>query len=499
MNLHDLGIALLIGSVVVLVAIVAVRWADKLGLPGLLLYLILGLGLGEAFPSLNFSDASLATVLGYTALTIILAEGGLTTRMSDLRPVLWPAAVLATIGVTLSIAIVAVPLVYLAGLDWRTAILVGAVLAATDAAAVFSVLRRLRLHPRLRSLLEAEAGFNDAPVVVLVVVLTQGTFSADQAWQVPLIVIGELVGGVAVGVAVGFAARWALPRLALPAVGLYPIAVMAILVGAYGLATLVHSSGFLATYIAGVLIGAARDMPHRRAVSGFAQGLAWGAEIGLFVMLGLLADPGRAVSSIWPAVVAGVTLVVLARPISSYLSLAPFRMPLKWIAFTGVAGLRGAVPIVFATIALGAGIAGADTVFDTTLILVIVLTLVQTPLLPWAGRKLDVDVSGQSGELDVEAAPLDSIQASLLAVEVNEESRMVGMYTSDLRLPRGAAVSLVVREDRTSVPDRYTRLRPGDRLLIVCGESVRSATEKRLRDVAKGGRLAGWRRDAPNE
>ena len=258
MNLHDLGIALLIGSVVVLVAIVAVRWADKLGLPGLLLYLILGLGLGEAFPSLNFSDASLATVLGYTALTIILAEGGLTTRMSDLRPVLWPAAVLATIGVTLSIAIVAVPLVYLAGLDWRTAILVGAVLAATDAAAVFSVLRRLRLHPRLRSLLEAEAGFNDAPVVVLVVVLTQGTFSADQAWQVPLIVIGELVGGVAVGVAVGFAARWALPRLALPAVGLYPIAVMAILVGAYGLATLVHSSGFLATYIAGVLIGAAR-------------------------------------------------------------------------------------------------------------------------------------------------------------------------------------------------------------------------------------------------
>ncbi|MCH9816493.1 MAG: cation:proton antiporter, partial [Actinomycetia bacterium] len=288
MDLDSLAMALLIGSAIVLAAVVGVRFAGRLGIPGLLLYLGLGLVLGTAFPGLNFSDASLATVLGYAALVVILAEGGLTTRMSDLRPVLWPSVVLATIGVGVSITVVAGALILVVGLDPQIAILIGAVLAATDAAAVFSVLRRLRLQPKLRSLLEAEAGFNDAPVVVLVVVVATGSFDADRPWLVPLIVIGEIIGGAATGLLVGFIAKWVLPRLALPAVGLYPIAVLSFLVGAYGLADLIHSSGFMATYVAALVVGACRGLPHRRSVVGFAEGMAWIAQIGLFVMLGLL-------------------------------------------------------------------------------------------------------------------------------------------------------------------------------------------------------------------
>ncbi len=494
MDLESLGVALLVGSAIVLAAIVGVRFAGKLGLPGLLLYLLFGLALGWAFPSLHFSDAGLATVLGYAALVVILAEGGLTTRVEDLRPVLWPSIALATVGVALSIAVVAGALVVVVGLDSRTAILIGAVLAATDAAAVFSVLRRLRLHPKLRSLLEAEAGFNDAPVVVLVVILSTGSFDPEQAWQVPLIVLVELVGGAAVGMAVGLVAKWALPRLALPSVGLYPIAVMSILVGAYGLASVLHTSGFLATYIAAVVVGSGGGLPHRRSVIGFAEGMAWAAQIGLFVMLGLLADPARAVSSLWPAAVAGVALMFLARPLSAFVSLTPFRLPASWVAFVGVAGLRGAVPIVFATIPLGVGLAGSETVFDATLILVIVLTLVQTPLLPWAGRLLGVEVSGQGDELEVEAAPLDTMRALLLGVDVSKDSQLAGLYLSDLRLPEGAALSLIVREGKGIVPDQHTRIRRFDRLMIVVTETSRIETESRLRQVSRGGRLARWGR-----
>jgi len=492
MDLDSLSIALLAGAGIVLLAVVGVRFAGRVGLPGLLLYLGLGLLLGTLFPSINFNDAELATVLGYSALLVILAEGGLTTRVKDLRQVFWPAITLATVGVGISIAIVAVALILIVGMDLRVALLIGAVLAATDAAAVFSVLRGLRLHPRLRALLEAEAGFNDAPVVVLVVVLSSTGINADSWWSIPLIVIAEIIGGAVVGIVVGIAARWALPRLALPAVGLYPIAVLSLIAGAYGLAQVAHASGFMAVYVAGVLIGSTEGLPHRRSVIGFVEGLAWAAQIGLFVMLGLLANSERALSSLVPALVAGVVLTFIARPVSSLISLAPFRVPMNWVAFVSVAGLRGAVPIVFAAIPLGLTVPGAEIVFDTTLILVIVLTLAQTPILPWAGRKLGVDVGWSANELEVEAAPMDKMNASLLGVDVEPGSKIAGLYVTDLQLPEGAAVSLVVRDSTGLVPDLNTRFRPGDQLLIVSTEDVRRAAVKRLRLVAKDGRMAGW-------
>ncbi|MDZ7577725.1 MAG: potassium/proton antiporter [Candidatus Nanopelagicales bacterium] len=492
MDLSALADYLLIGAVIVLVAVVGVRVTSRLGIPGLLLYLALGLGLGAAFPSMRLDDAMLGAVLGYAALVIILSEGGLTTRLEDLRPVLWPSVALATVGVAVSISVVAGALIWIAGVDARTATLIGAVVAATDAAAVFSVLRRLRLHPRLRSLLEAEAGFNDAPVVVLVVVVSAPDFDPGSAWMVPLIVLAEIIGGAIVGIGVGWIARQALPRLALPASGLYPIAVMSVLVGAYGLASVLHTSGFMATYVAAVLVGSSRELPHRQSVVGFAEGLAWTAQIGLFIMLGLLADPQRAVSAIVPAIVAGATLLVFARPVSVLLSLGFAGLPKRWVAFTGVAGLRGAVPIVFAAIPLGLGVPGSEIVFDTTLILVVLLTLIQTPLLPWAGRRLGVGEPGQADELDVEAAPLDRMKASLLGVDVSLGSLIAGLYLADLRLPEGASVSLVVRDGTGFVPGAHTRFRVGDRLLIVATSEVRSRAERRLRAVSRGGRLVDW-------
>ena len=254
----DLDLALLLGAAVVLVGVLAVRVSARLGLPGLLLYLALGLLLGEAGVGIRFDDAALARDLGLVALVVILAEGGLTTRLSTIRPVLGLSVMLATVGVAVSVAVVALTVHLVLGLDARTSVLIGAVLSSTDAAAVFSVLRRLKLHPRVGATLEAESGFNDAPVVVLVTLIVAGEWGAHPWWYELGVVTYELAMGAVVGIAVGLVGRWLLVRLALPSVGLYPLASLALIVVAYGLAGLAHASGFLAVYVCAVLLGSSR-------------------------------------------------------------------------------------------------------------------------------------------------------------------------------------------------------------------------------------------------
>ena len=492
MSLETLAAALLAGSVIVLISVVGVRLAGRLGVPGLLLYLLLGLALGTSLPAFKFDDAQLAVILGYSALVLILVQGGLTTRADLLRSTLLPAVTMASVGVAVSIAVVAVPLIVFLDMSPQIAILLGAVLAATDAAAVFSVLRKMRISSRVGTLLEAEAGFNDAPVVVIVSVVASGAFGTAPWWQIPVMVIAELVGGAVVGLGMGMVSRWLLPRLALPAVGLYPIAALALLVGTYGLADVVHVSGFMAVYVAAVLIGSARRLPHRRSIIGFADGLAWIAEIGLFVMLGALADVSRLPAALPTAVLVTVIILVFARPLAAIVSLVPFRWPAHRVIFAAVAGLRGAVPIVFAAIPLGAGLAGADFVFDVTLIVVLLLLAVQTPVLPRLGRRLGIVMDDEAVELDVEAAPLDGMRALVLGLEVPAGSGFIGVFVMELGLPDGAVVALVVRDDRAIAPDVHTRIRAGDQLIIVTTEDARAATDERIQAVAQRGRLSRW-------
>ncbi len=492
MNTDPVAMGIVAGAAVIIIAIVGVRFAGRLGVPGLLLYLLIGVALGLLFPDVGVEDPGLAVILGYSALILILAQGGLTTPWTQLRPVLWPSLALATVGVAVSIAVVAVPLIWLAGLDTRLALILASVVAATDAAAVFSVLRRVNVVPRLRTLLEGEAGFNDAPVVVVVTLLATSSITAEP-WLIPVLVLLELIGGAAIGIALGFAARWIMPRIALPAVGLYPIAALTFVVASYGVALLAHTSGFMAVYVAAVILGSSQNLPHRRSVLGFSDGLGWIAEIGLFVMLGLLADPARLPQSLGVALVAVLAVTFLGRPLAALVSLIPFRLPKRYVAFTSVAGLRGAVPIVFAAIPLGLGMPGAEIVFDATFILVFVLTAVQTPTLPWIARRLGVEAAERSGDLDVDVAPLDEMHAVVMGFDLPRSSGLAGMFVRELGLPEGAAVSLVIRDQRASVPDAETRLRAGDRLVVVAAEGCRADTERRLRALDRAGRLAGWR------
>lgn len=489
---EQLDTFVLLGSAITLFAILAVRVSSRTGLPTLLVYLLMGVVLGESGFGIQFEDASLAHALGFAALALILAEGGLTTTWQEVRPSMRLGAVLATVGVGVTIAVVAFAGHWLLDLDWRLAVLLGAVTAPTDAAAVFSVLRVVPLPRRLTGALEAESGLNDAPTVVLVTLLSSGAVDDHPIWVVGGIIAYELVIGAAIGLIVGFGGAWLMRRAALPASGLYPLAVLALTFLAYGTGTAVHGSGFAAVYVAALVLGNA-VLPHRGATRSFAEGLAWLAQIGLFVMLGLLLSPERITwDTVLIAVVAGLILTFVARPLSVIASTIFERMQWRERAFLSWAGLRGAVPVVLMTIPLARGVAGSERLFDIVFVMVVIYTLLTAPLLPLVARLLGVARPADPRALDLEAAPLERLAADLLQVAIGPKSRMHGVEVGELRLPRGASVSLVVRGGEAVVPERRTVLRAGDDILIVTPRAQRETTERRLRQVSRHGRLARW-------
>lgn len=443
-------------------------------------------GIGDV----HFDNAELTQVIGYAALVVILAEGGLGTKWKEIEPALPSATALALAGVAVSVGVTATAAHVVTGLEWRQALIIGAVVSSTDAAAVFSVLRKIPLPSRVTGTLEAESGFNDAPVVILVVAFSQA--GPVEHWYVLVGEIAlELAIGAAIGLAVGWLGSWGLRHVALPASGLYPIAVMAIAVTAYAAGSLAHGSGFLGVYLASMVMGNAK-LPHWPATRGFADGLGWIAQIGMFVLLGLLVTPHELGDDVLPALVIGLVLTMVARPVSVFLCLTPFRVPWQEQTLMSWAGLRGAVPIILATIPMVNGVDGSRRIFNIVFVLVVVYTLVQGPTLPWLARKLRLGGDPEAADLGVESAPLERLRGHLLSVAIPQGSKMHGVEVNELRLPAGAAVTLVVRDGTSFVPMPSTVLRRGDELLVVATDPVRDAAEKRLRAVGHGGKLAGW-------
>ncbi len=490
LDVETLDQFLLVGAGVLLLAILAVRLSVGVGLPSLLIYLLMGVALGDGGIGLRFDDAELAHALGFGALMLILAEGGLTTPWPEIRPVMRLGVSLATIGVGVSVLVMAVFGHYVLGLSWQLSVLLGAVTSPTDAAAVFSVLRRVPLPRKLTGSLEAESGLNDAPTVVLVTLVSAGGahsvlgFAGEIAWELSVGVLG--------GLAVGFGGAWLMRRSALPSSGLYPLAILSFTVLAYAGSSALHGSGFAAVYVAALILGNA-DLPHRAATRSFSEGVAWLAQIGLFVMLGLLVTPDRIDhDTVITAIVAGLGLTFLARPISVAVAsvVQPLRLP--ELVFVSWAGLRGAVPIVLATIPLAEAIDGAQELFDIVFVIVVIYTLLTAPSLPLVAKLLKVARRSEPRDLEVEAAPLERVAADLLQVTISPKSLMHGVEVGELRLPIGASVALIVRDGKTLVPERRTVLRHGDDVLVVTPRKDRMETEQRLRAVSVGGRLAQW-------
>ncbi len=493
-GVDELTRVLLLSAVVVLLSLVAVRVSVRLGLPTLLLYLGIGLVLAGSSLNIHVTDPRLTQVLAYSALILILAEGGLTTRWSNIRPVVVPTVVLSTVGVAVSVAVVGFFAERLLNLPWQVALLIGAVLASTDAAAVFSVLRSVPLPRRLSGMLEAESGFNDAPVIILTTTLSLELANPEgdpNWWYLGVLAVFELVVGAIVGVAVGWLGGKALRRIAGASSSLFSLGVLATAVIAYAAAAGLHASGFLATYVCGLLLGN-MSLPHRAAFTGFAEALGSLAQVGLFVLLGLLATPSRLTEQLVPALVVGLVLLLIARPLSVVVSLTPFGFGWRDQAFLSWAGLRGAVPVVLAIVPLTVGVSQMLWLVDLVLVLVAVYTLIQAPTLAWAARKLGVAESVRQVAVNLETTPLEQMGADVITVHVGPTSKLHGVDIQELRLPPGANVTLIVRGDSAFVPQPRTGIRHGDQLLIVAADSARELTERRILQVSRHGRLAGW-------
>jgi cell volume regulation protein A len=492
----ELDIILLVGALVLIAAIFAARIGNKFGLPALLLFLGIGMVLGDSVLGIRFDNADVANAIGFGALVLILAEGGLTTKWSNVRSSAWAAIVLATAGVGVSIAVMTVFGHYVLGLDVWVALMLGAVTSSTDAAAVFSVLRKVPIPHRLRGMLEGESGLNDAPTVLIVTLASSAAIGHETHGGLPvmiLLVVAELLGGLAIGIVLGWVGIQVLRRVTLPSSALYALGTLGWAVLAYAAAAQLHTSGFAAVYVCGLMLGNA-NLPYRIATRSFVESIGWIAQIGLFVMLGMLASPKRIdLQVVGIALAAGLFLTLVARPVSVAASVSWFKVGWRDQAFLSWAGLRGALPIVLCTIPLAVGVPGAERLFDVVLVFVIIFTLLQAPSLPWVAGKLGLAERDQVTDIEVEVAPLERMGADLMEIKIPVGSKLNGVEISELRLGRNAAVSLIIRDDTSTVPGPRDRLKTGDELLIVTPSHLRQQTERRLRAIGRGGRLAGWR------
>ena len=465
--------ALLLTTLGVLLAtsIVFGRFSERLGVPVAVIFLVVGVVAGsEGIGGIDFEDYEFTFRVGTTALVLILFDGGLNTPVSAVRAVAWPAGVLATVGVVGTAAAVAA-VAWLLGLDPPLAMLVGAVVSSTDAAAVFAMLRgsRISLKRRVGTTLEAESGLNDPMAVILTSLVT--TYVLSDAvlppwWRVGGEVVTQLTIGVAAGVLVGRLARLLLNRIRLPAGGLYPVLTLAFALVAYGVATLGFGSGFLAVYVAGMVLGDGQ-LPYRRSLLRVHDALAWLSQIVMFLLLGLLVFPSRMVEVAVPGLLIALVLAFVARPLVVALCLLPFRYKPREVGYVGWVGLRGAVPIILATYPILAGVAGSERLFDLVFFIVVVNAVLPGMTVSRVTRWLrleSADPPMPPAVLEIES--MQPLEGELMSFYVDDALAVVGVPMSELPFPEGAAATLIVRGQQLVAPKGGTQLEPGDHVYV---------------------------------
>lgn len=469
------GPGVLVAAALLVGGILCSGFADRLRVPGLLLFLALGMVVGGV-GWIDLNDPQVVQNVAVVALLVILFTGGLTTKPTDLRRAALPGMLLATVGVVVTAAVVAVAVWWLLPVDATTAALIGAVVSSTDAAAVFAVVRRAPLPRRLMSLLEVESGTND-PIAIMLTIGVLRTWEADPTLaELASFAALQLGGGIAIGLAGGWLGSALLRRLELSSASLFPIFALGIAGLTYGIAAEVGASGFLAVYLTGVLVGM-RAPRHRRSIRTFHEGLSNIAEIGLFLVLGLLVFPEQLPPVALPALAVTAALVLLARPLAVVACLAFQRFGWRHQALVAWAGLRGAVPIVLATFPLTAEHPEGAAVFNIVFFVVLVSTALQGSTVGIVARWLGLREGAQVWHPVAEAVPLEGIDTDLVEVDVTGDLYVAGKQLRDVPLPPGALLTTLVRGTRAIVPTGETRLQPGDQALVAMTRRA-TATEE---------------------
>lgn len=474
---------LLAAGVLLLVSLVVSRLGGRLGIPGLLLFLGVGMVAGSDGVGIQFSDYRLAQALGTVALCFILFQGGLGTNWAHTRPVVKKGLSLVTLGVLITAGVMAAAVHFAFGWPWLPAWLLGAIVSSTDASAVFSVLkeRQLGLKGDIAPLLEFESGGNDPMAVFLTVGILELMAHPDQTVLdiIPLFMQEMLLGAV-LGVLLGRAALLALSRFQLQFEGLYSVLSLALALTIFSATATLGGSGFLAIYIAGVIIGNAEFL-HKRTVLSFHDGLAWIMQVAMFLTLGLLVNPHELLPTAGLALACALILVFLARPLSVYLGLALAHMPLNEKSMVAWVGLRGAVPIVLATFPLVAGIPQAHALFNIVFFIVLTSVLLQGTTLTWVARFLGVrETLPVHATPPISYTPTGQGKNSMVEVEVMPGSSAEGQRIMDLKLPQEALIILVHRAGEYLIPKGATELLAGDSVLILAGKQELATVRQKL-------------------
>jgi cell volume regulation protein A len=477
------GTFILVAGALLALGIGASLIAGRLRVPGLVLFLALGMLLGSDGLSLidfgeTLEDVELARTIGIIALVLILFEGGLAAGWDEIRPVLRPSIALATAGTVGTAAVVGLSASWLLDLNTQEGLLLGSIVAATDGAAVFSVLRGSSIERRLARLLEGESGFNDPVAIVLVLGLIEATQQPGYgALDVTLLAVGQLAIGALVGLGAGRLAVEAAKRIRFGTSGLYPVFSVATAALAFGAADTLDGSGFLAVYLTGLALGSG-EIPARRTVADFHGGLAWVSQIAVFFTLGLLVFPSEFGDIAAEAVLITAVLMFVARPLAAIVSLAWGRFDLRERLLLGWAGLRGAVPIVLATFPVIEEVPKADPFFNIVFFVVLTSTLVQGVTFEPLARVLDLRTEAPALPRPlVEVGTIRRLGGEVVEFPVGEDDAIAGRLVNELGLPREALVSVIVRGDQALLPRGSTTIEAGDRLHILLRLRVRDEVE----------------------
>lgn len=476
------GNLLFLVSLMLLIAILISRLGVKYGVPGMLLFLVIGMLAGPDGFGIEVGNHELAEFICHLGMTIILLSGGLETSLKETRPVMKRGILLSTVGLAVTVLATGLFIFYVlgnrvggAGATLLGCFLIAAILSSTDSPSVFSILRSKRLYLRedLDQTLELESGSNDpmaySLTLILIKVITD--FSVEPGWMTLLVFVVQIVAGIGVGFGVGFGARWLIRRVHLQSGPLYSILILTLALLANGLASLVGGNGLLALYVAAILIGNMKDLPFKRDISKFSESITWLAQLLMFLLLGLLARPSHMPAVLGPALLIGVFLIFVGRPLGVFFSLLPFRkLSLRARMYVAWAGMKGAGPILFAMSALLSNVEGGVDIFNIVFVIALMSLLVQGMTLVPAARKLDLCVEADP-EVESFGMEIPEEMGLLRDHIVSEEDLLRGPTLRDLHLPHGIRVVMVRREEKFIVPHGSLELKPGDRLVILMGDT----------------------------
>jgi cell volume regulation protein A len=462
---------ILIGSLLLIASIFANMASFKLGIPTLILFLFVGMLAGsEGIGKIHFDDPAVAQMLGVIALNFILFSGGMDTRWESVKPILWKGVALSTFGVVFTATIVGVFVYYVTDFTLIEGLLLGAIVSSTDAAAVFSILRsrNIALKGGLRPILELESGSNDPMAYILMISITYLMTAGDASiWMLALNFVHGMGLGAIAGIFLGKGMSVIINRIKLDTEGLYPVLVMAMIFFTYSITHLLGGNGFLAVYLSGLVLGNS-DFLHKKSLVRFYDGQAWLMQIVMFLTLGLLVFPSEMLPIAGLGLLIAGVLIFVARPIAVFLSLHFFKIKARHKLFISWVGLRGAVPIIFATYPMIEGVEKADIIFRLVFFISVTSVLIQGTTLPLIARWLHVEAPQKKKKLtmlDLELS--DTMKSELIEVTIPGDSRVVGKAIVKLGFPQDSMIVLLSRDGKYIQPNGATTLMPADKLLIL--------------------------------